>query len=133
MVEPAGIDQSRDLLVASKCGGDRVGIVGLSLDTHRQGLKAFKQEPRVERRQRWTGLSQDLMVVIEDQLFRPQNDPAENPALTVDVLGGGIDDTIATECERALIERRRKNIVDDKSGAGIVRDVRNRRDIDNFQ
>src|SRR5262245_66109005 len=120
MVGPAGIDQSRDLLVAGKCGGNRAGIVGLALDAHRQGLKGFKENPRVERRQGRTGRPQDLMVVVEDQLLRPQNDSTENPALTVDVLGGGIDDTIGTESERALIERRRKNIVDDKPGAGIV-------------
>src|SRR5262249_36047833 len=51
MVGPAGIDQSRDLLVSGKRGGDRAGIVGLSLDAHRQGLKSFKQDPRIERRQ----------------------------------------------------------------------------------
>src|SRR5262245_14171559 len=99
MVGPAGIDQSRDLLVAGKRGGDRAGIVGLSLDAHRQGLKSLEQDPRIERRQRRAGLPQDLMVVVEDQLLRSQNDSAENPALTVDVFGGGIDDTIGAECE----------------------------------
>src|SRR5215472_16131309 len=79
MFGPAGIDQSRDLLVAGKCGCDRAGAVGLPLDAYRQGLKTLEQDPRVERRQRWTGLPQDLMVVIEDQFFRNQNATTENP------------------------------------------------------
>jgi hypothetical protein len=59
--------------------------------------------------------------------------PAEYPALAVNVFRSRVDDTIGAECERTLVERRRKDIVDNESTAGIVRDVRNRRDIDDFQ
>jgi hypothetical protein len=69
MVRPSRIDQSRYLLVTGKRGRDRAGGVGLSLHPHRQGLEAFEQDPRIEWRQRRTGLPQDLMVVVEDQLL----------------------------------------------------------------
>ena len=125
-----GIDQPRDLLVAGERTGDRAAFSVCRCDAHRQSLQTLEQDPGIERRQRRPGLPHDLMVVVQDQFFGAQDDAAEDAALAVDVLGRRIDDAIGAERERALVERRGEHVVDDQLGAGLMRDLGDRRDVD---
>ena len=64
------------------------------------------------------------MDMFLDELFRRENDAAEAASLAVDMFGGGIDHAISAELERALPQRRRKDVVDHKRGARAMRDLR---------
>lgn len=43
--------------------------------------------------------------------------------MTVDMLGGGIDNDVGAERQRALVQRRREHVVDDQLGTGRVRQL----------
>ena len=59
--------------------------------------------------------------------------PPSIAALAVDMFCRRIDHAVCAERERALVERCGEDIVDDKLGARIVRDVRDRCDVDHLQ
>ncbi len=49
------------------------------------------------------------------------------------MLGGGIDHDVGAEVERALVERGGEYVIDDNAGAGGVRHLANRGDIDQVE
>ena len=59
--------------------------------------------------------------------------PPRHAALAVDVLGRRIDHAIGAERQRALVERRGEHVVDHQLGAGVVRDLGDRGDVDDFE
>ena len=68
-----------------------------------------------------------------DEGLGGEDHAAERAALAVDVLGRGIDDAIGAERERLLHQRRGEDIVDDERRAVLMRDFRDRGDVDDFQ
>ena len=71
-----------------------------------------------------------MWTLSGDEFFRAEDDAAEAAALAVDVLGRRIDDAVGAELERLLEQRRREHVVDHERGAGVVRDLGDRRDVD---
>lgn len=73
------------------------------------------------------------MQVLGDEGLRRQDDAAEATALTVDMLGRGIHHDVGAERERALPDRRGKDIVDDQSRATLMCNLGDRADIEHVQ
>ena len=65
--------------------------------------------------------------------FRREDDAAETAALAVDMFGRRIDHAIGAERERRLKKRRREHVVDYERRAGFMRDIGNRRDVDDLE
>ena len=57
-----------------------------------------------------------------DEGFGGEDHPAQRAALSVDMLGRGIDDAIGAERERLLQQRGREDVVDDQRRAVRMRD-----------
>ena len=112
---------------------NRRRIVGLLLRAHAQRLQPLEQHPRVERRQRRSGLADQLVDVVGDEFLRAEDDTAETAALAVDVLGRRIDDAVGAELQRALVERGGEHVVHHQRRAGRMRDVGDRLDVEHFQ
>ena len=74
-----------------------------------------------------------IVQVLVDPLLVGQDDAAETAALTVDMLGGGIDDDMRAELERLLLQRRRKDIVDDKARADRIGELGHEGDVDHLE
>src|SRR5712672_1291601 len=111
----------------------RGGIVGLLGDSYAKRLQSLEQDPGIERRQRGSGLADQLVDIVLDEFFRTQDDAAEAAALAVNMLCCGIDHAVGAEFERMLIERRRKNIVDHEGGTRLMRDIRDGLDVENVE
>ena len=133
MVRPAGIDQPRHLRMLGQRLCDTARGVGLRADPHRQCLQAFQHDPGVERRQRRTGLPEQDMNMFLDELFGREDDAAKTAALAVDMFGRGIDHAIGAERERRLKKRRCEHVVDYERRACFMRDIGNRRDVDDLE
>ena len=73
------------------------------------------------------------MDIVLDEFLGREDHAAEATPLPVDMLGRRIDDAIGAEFQRALIHRRREYVVDHERGAGVMRDLGDRFDIDDFQ
>ena len=75
----------------------------------------------------------DVVDVRVDDLARGEDATAQAPPLAVDVLGRRIDDHVGAEIERLLQQRRREHVVDHHFRAGLVGDLGDRRDIEDFE
>ena len=133
MVGTPGIDQPRDFRVLHERDGNGGGRVGLPAHAQVQRLETFQQHPGIEGRHRGAGLPQQHVDVLVDEFLRPENDAAETTALAVDMFGCRIDDAVGAEREGALPQRRREHVVDHQRRAGLMRDLRNRRNVDDLQ
>ena len=105
----------------------------LLLHAQRQGFQTLEQRPGIERRQRRSGVAEIVVQILVDPLLVGKDDPAEAPALAVDMLGRRIDDDMGAEFERLLLQRRREDVVDDDARADAVGDLRDRGDVDDFE
>ena len=72
-------------------------------------------------------------ICFLDELFRREDDAAEAAALAVDMFGRRIDHAIGAERERRLKKRRREHVVDYERRACFMRDIGNRRDVDDLE
>ena len=104
-----------------------------ALDADLQRLQPLEQHPGVERAERRAGLAQEGVEVVGDELLVGEDDAAEAAALAVDVLGRRIDDDVGAELQRLLQERRGEDVVDDQPRAGLVGDLGDRGDVDDFE
>ena len=73
------------------------------------------------------------MDVVGDELLACEDHAAEHPALAVDVLGGGVDDTIGAELHGMLQQRRGEDIVDHQRRASPMHDVGDAGDVDELE
>ena len=97
MILAAGIEQPRNLGMGRKHVRDQGGGLGLRADANCQRLQPLQQHPGVERRYRWAGLAHEIMDVLGDEGLRGEDDAAQAAALTVDMLGRGIDHDVGAE------------------------------------
>ena len=95
--------------------GGRLGV-----DAQREGLEALEQHPRVERAERRARVPDELLDRPLDVLLGAEDRTAEDAALAVDVLRGGVDDHVGAERERLLEDGRREDVVEDDDRTGGV-------------
>ena len=72
---------------------------------------------------------EDLQMILEE-IFLAQDHAAQRAALAVDIFGRGMHDDMGAELHRPLQRRAGKGIVDDQPRAGAVRDLGDRFQID---
>ncbi len=107
--EPGVVDRL-DLRVLLEPLRERRRVLTVALHPERQVLERDEVEPGVERRHRRTGLPQQHMDVILDELLGCQDNAAETAALAVDMFRRRIDDAVGAERERALPDRRGEDV-----------------------
>ena len=74
-----------------------------------------------EMHSRVSGLSDYLAT---DELAIPDDRPAHTPAVTIQVLGGGVNDEVCPKLERLLQRRRAEAVIDCKQAPCCARDRR---------
>ena len=67
---------------------------GLLLDTEREGFQPLEHDPCIERGKRRAGMAVDILEFFFQKLFARQDDATQTAALTIDMLGGRVDDHI---------------------------------------
>ena len=87
----------------------RVGRHPLHPQPH--GLQALEQDPRVERAHPEPGMTHQVLDRPGHELLRAQHRAAEHAALTVDVLGGGVDHHVGAQLEWLLVQHGGKHVV----------------------
>ena len=80
-----------------------------------------------------TGIADERLQDVVDPFLAAEDGAAEHPALPVHVLGAGIDDDVGPHCQRLLQQWGGEDVVDHDDGAGFMREVRDRREVDHFQ
>ena len=108
---------------------ERIG--GLCLHAHGKRFQPLQYHPGVERRQRGSGGAQELEYLFHQRRAAADR-TAQHAPLTVQVLGGGMDDEVGAELQGTLQGRCAKTVVDDQQGAPGMRDFGQRRDVEYF-
>ena len=114
MIGAARIERAHDRGMLAEEVRDLARAARLRRDAHGQGLQRLEQRPGVERRETRTGLAEEIVDVVGDELLARQDHAAEHAPLAVDVFGGRVDDAIGAELHRMLQQRRGEHVVDDQ-------------------
>ena len=94
-----------------------------------QGLQALQHDPGVEGAHDRPRGTHEGHEVVREVRFVAQDGAAQAAALTIDVLGRGIDDDVRAEGEWALYRRYAEHVVHDDAGADAVGKRRDRSDV----
>src|SRR5215831_12690318 len=57
-----------------------------------ESLDALQMQPSIERADRRTGIAEEYLQVILEEVFLAENDSTERPPLAIDIFGRGVDD-----------------------------------------
>ena len=130
MARQAGVEHFRGtrVLLEKARHGERVPIV--LADAQIQGLEPLEQHPGIERAERRAGVLEVRLQDLRAERRIAQDRAAQTAALTVDVLGRRVHHQIGAQLERPLQDRAREHVVDDHLSAGLVRQLGDRRDVD---
>src|SRR5690606_38628601 len=78
-------------------------------------------------------MAEIIMQMLVDPVLVGEDDAAETTALTVNMLGGGIDDNMSAEFQRLLLQWRCKHIIDDEACTCGIGDLGHGCNIDHFK
>ena len=79
-------------------------------------LHALGEHPRVERRQRRPGGAREVVDLLH-QILSAHHHTAHHTALSIDVLGGGVEGEVCAELNRSLQDRCGEAVVHDQDDA----------------
>ena len=133
MVVATRIDHAQHALRLRQPLGQQRRRRRLPLHPQRQGFQALEQDPRIEGRQRRPGMAEIVEQRVVDPFARSQDDAAQAPALTVDMLGRAVHHHVRAQFQRVLVERRGEHVVDHEGRAVSLRDRRDAPDVDQLQ
>ena len=127
MIGKPGIVHLRDLRMGGEELRQRQAVLVVPLHADRQRLGAAQHQPRVHRSEDGAlGVlheSQPLDVIVA----HGHHDAADAVAVTVEKLGGAVDDEVGAELDRTLDVGAGERVVDDHEGLVCVSDVARRR------
>src|ERR1039458_6148446 len=80
--------------------------------THSQRLHPPQDQPALERRQDGTGAFLKKSQFLRLLGLGADHDPSQSVAVSVEELGGGVDDHVGAEPDRTLKKRRHESVID---------------------
>src|ERR1051326_3157244 len=98
-----------------------------------EGPHSAKNQPAIKRRGDRATFVLNAMNFLQKIILLPGNyDSAENVAMAAKIFGGRMHNQIGSKIERAL-QNGRPGIVANANCARLMNDLRERREIDNFE
>jgi len=106
-----GIVEGGDRGVGFELLGDIEGVVGVSFHADVEGLEASAEDPGVERGEGGAGAPAEEVYLV-NEVFFAEDGSAEDAALAVDPLSGGMNDEVGAVLDRRLAYGGSEAIVD---------------------
>ena len=116
-----GIQHAGHIFLPAEEIRNAAGIFAMLFHAQYQGLQAFEMQPGVKGADGGAGVAQKDLQMIVQEILVAQHHAAQGAALTIDILGGGMDHDMGAKFHRALQSRAGKGVVHRKPRAMPVR------------
>ena len=124
MIGQLRVEHALDGRVAGEQIDDRPGVLAVPVHPHAERLHAAQHEVAVERRRHRAGRVLREAQAFGEPVVVDGDEPADDVAVTTEVLRRRVHDDIGAERDRLLQVRRGERVVDDDEGAPAMGDRR---------